>query len=505
MWNNQITPNIDLIETYNSKIDLELVQDKIDLSLINNDLIDDKNLSLYFDATKQNLNYNTLSLTSLRRNYLSVTSSFTINDVGLTLIDYGQKNNLSGESLSFISGQSFSLFPVSGGSGHYGILLTSGTIGNYVDLFGGYFQNFFKLEDYPYQLLPLKNKAGWTIEMNVKKRSNNFNVQSNSNLIIANLSGLSQTIATLSWNGYQDKKIENADTNLIAFYSSLTINNSFEEINKNNSGFIYYIGTRAENKFNNYFLGETGLTTSTGVKLYENQENTISGITIDGLFKNDLLNRVSSTTLNAFGVRIKDDGKVGVRYVSAKTICESGLTIPHIFEQYTTGSVITNEKWTHITVVFTRNTVNLQTEAELFSGCTDSNFENKGLLSFFVDGIRVLDIKEFEDPIFKSLDDNKDKQQGVPYSLSWGGGSQGLFESLTFNGKDYEDQNLLIERWFNGSFSGAISMLRYYTRPLNFLEIRKNIRFENEDKNLNITLLEGGRIVRAPIIFRPVV
>jgi len=58
--------------------------------------------------------------------------------------------------------------------------------------------------------------------------------------------------------------------------------------------------------------------------------------------------------------------------------------------------------------------------------------------------------------------------------MSWGGGTQGLLESQTFGGPDYNDRNLLLEKNFAGTFEGELSQLRFYEKPLNVLEVRNN-------------------------------
>ena len=73
--------------------------------------------------------------------------------------------------------------------------------------------------------------------------------------------------------------------------------------------------------------------------------------------------------------------------------------------------------------------------------------------------------------IGKRLNEYKGKQIGVPFNISIGGGSQGLLESMTFDGQDSEDLGLLIEQNFAGSFIGQISEFKFNICDLNWVDI----------------------------------
>jgi len=89
-----------------------------------------------------------------------------------------------------------------------------------------------------------------------------------------------------------------------------------------------------------------------------------------------------------------------------------------------------------------------------------------GKLMFYVDGRlkhTVYDVDEF---VARRLNEYKDKQLGVPFNISLGGGSQGLLESMTFDGQDPDDLGLTIEQNFAGTFIGDISQFRFYVCDL---------------------------------------
>ena len=58
---------------------------------------------------------------------------------------------------------------------------------------------------------------------------------------------------------------------------------------------------------------------------------------------------------------------------------------------------------------------------------------------FYVDGRLKFVVDDFKEFVSKRLNEYKDKQLGVPFNISLGGGSQGLLESMTFDGQDPDD------------------------------------------------------------------
>jgi hypothetical protein len=123
-----------------------------------------------------------------------------------------------------------------------------------------------------------------------------------------------------------------------------------------------------------------------------------------------------------------------------------------------------------------------------------------GRLKIYVNG-RIFDtIENIEEIIPRALSTDKEKQVGVPFNISWGGGTQGLHNHLTFtgipqsqigliyqqdpelfpinvlSGTTFSDlkTNILLEQNFGGTFEGAISQFRMYTQPLSSDEVKHN-------------------------------
>ena len=62
----------------------------------------------------------------------------------------------------------------------------------------------------------------------------------------------------------------------------------------------------------------------------------------------------------------------------------------------------------------------------------------------------------------KSLNDNSNKQEGVPYNISIGGGTQGLAEVIYVNYYYESLYTLPIEKHFAGNFVGDIKSFSFF-------------------------------------------
>ena len=122
----------------------------------------------------------------------------------------------------------------------------------------------------------------------------------------------------------------------------------------------------------------------------------------------------------------------------------------------------------------------------------------KGRLKIYINGKIFYTIEDFEEIIPRALSTDKEKQVGVPFNISWGGGTQGLRENLTFSSctlpygpyqQDPEcfpvndltgttfnglNTNIVIEQNFAGTFEGGISQFRMYVTPLSAPEVKHN-------------------------------
>ena len=123
-----------------------------------------------------------------------------------------------------------------------------------------------------------------------------------------------------------------------------------------------------------------------------------------------------------------------------------------------------------------------------------------GRLKIYVNGKPFFTIENFEEIIPRPLDTDKERQIGVPFNMSWGGGTQGLHENLIFSSctlpyTDYIQDpelfpenilsgttfagmktNILLEQNFGGTFEGGISQFRMYVDPLTAPEVKHNFK-----------------------------
>ncbi len=175
---------------------------------------------------------------------------------------------------------------------------------------------------------------------------------------------------------------------------------------------------------------------------------------------------------NAIGFIIKDDGSIGYRLLTVTGECQtisgvsiyvSGVTIE---ENYSLSGMVNTDVWNYIVIKFVTG---YKTDCEL-----ENSPSRKGRLSFYVNGKLKYFVDEFDEFIARRLDEYKDKQVGVPFNFSLGGGSQGLVESQTFDGLDFNDRNLPIETNFAGSFIGSISQFKFNICDLSYCNIINN-------------------------------
>lgn len=504
--------------------------------------VDDGYLLSSFDFTT----YTALTNTIISDyNWLgTTTSSFSATTYGLTGLDNGTifydktldddahtslLSALTGTTLVHTSGDTFlTLNMVTGATGVYSypieLITTTATTENYINLQGGFFQGYYKLDGYDYEVLPNHYLDGWGIGTWIKKN---------------------------------DSVTASTDTIL-------------NDIYPNNKGFFFYMGARSENKFWNVFSGNTVSDCTTGATDFcmdvKEIDIDINNIKVDGVgtdisvplsppavdinlvtnkflifgrsngrlcgnelsrdgfgqqrahdydptklfystitrreqtdFRNPFLifgrsngmlcgnepstdgfgqqraHDYSGSTSpvieldkdedikdNAIGFRIKDDGSIGYRLLTVSADCKS----LEVVEEYSKPGLISEDQWTFIIVKWVNNNNNYD-ECDL-----ELKGPRKGRLKFYINSFLVFTSQELSEYVGKRLNELSEKQIGVPYNISIGGGSQGLLESMTFDGQDPQDLGLVIEQNFAGTFIGSMSMFNIYNKSMSFCEIK---------------------------------
>lgn len=158
---------------------------------------------------------------------------------------------------------------------------------------------------------------------------------------------------------------------------------------------------------------------------------------------------------NALAFQIKDDGTLGYKYLVKD--CESDTENYKIETEFTKTPVVENGKWQRINV-------NIK---PVKSGSTMK-------IEFWVDGRLVMVSKTLSEIRLRKLDDLDEKQEGVPFNISLGGGTQGLSEVVYLNYMRLPEYVLPLEKEFGGSFIGWVKNFKFYTCPLNYNKIRRN-------------------------------
>jgi hypothetical protein len=273
------------------------------------------------------------------------------------------------------------------------------------------------------------------------------------------------------------------------FGSGFTIESIIKiESDSFNDGYYFYMGTRAEDKYLPAFLPESGRTTSEGNPLdsYSDVEtvlNTNTGTSYTQLVRT--LNDGKDIFDNVLGFQIMSGGTLGMSKIN-----KDGLLQTFISDN------IVSTGWTIITTVF--KPYNIVTDKDLLE-CLPNRL---GDLTVYVNGRQFWKLENFEEFYCKPMDTSKEKQIGVPFNISFGGGSFGLKHSWHFSGttgntlvQDAIKANLKIEKYYSVPFKGAIQKLRIYDRSFNSREVLHNVLIESENSGYALKINKGGRII----------
>jgi len=367
------------------------------LDCLNNIITD--HLAIHIDITKTNSwNLNTgLTLCSLTKLNNAISDDLILYDFGLTAYDNGRLNKMySGITLTQ-NDNKFKLYRIgvndsSGNTNYSGFTISSvsgSSVGRYFNLSGGCLQGFFKLQGYNYELLSPRYNKGITIE-------------------------------------------------------------TILEILPQSEGIFFYMGSRAEDKYNPFFSGETtilnkntvlyggnktgftylfsGVTTSennylvsyekTGVTLSSFRQPEYSDIVIS-----DVVNQFENINNNIIAFEITNDKKLKYKYINENGILiENESTYP-----------IKRIGWTIIDIVYKPYDYIVDFDNTIYN-CYP---RRKGDLIFYINGRIFWKIKEFDEFYFTGINNDKEKQLGVPYNITWGGGSFGLKNSWHYDNKRY--------------------------------------------------------------------
>ena len=102
------------------------------------------------------------------------------------------------------------------------------------------------------------------------------------------------------------------------------------------------------------------------------------------------------------------------------------------------------------------------------------------IIVIYVNGKLKFKSKELPILNFKKLNDMYSKQEGVPFNISLGGGTQGLSDVIYLNYRKLPEYELPIEKEFAGTFIGFVKALRIYNCGISFSEITQNVIFDGD-------------------------
>ena len=457
--------------------------------------------------------FNTNNFTWNTANVAWLNANFSwLNDIGDGTTGYTVNNNTIidiNNSLTYVieSGDTFCFHEISGYSGNYCYEIDHLNVDNgvyYNKLNGGFYQGFYKIFGQNVEWFPARAKKGWTVDMVVH--------------FPMDLSGT--TTGTTS-----------GETCVI-----------LNDIYPNNSGFIFYIGTRAENKFADQTTIEVQrLETEYSVTpLNTNNLYTYNNlITLDGLtnyigyfnYYNGLMytgrsyttdsqplqyhQKYGDLTYNAFGIRVTNDGRIGYRTIYPTDVCYTGATQEvsgitnnsFIMEpddpcvNYTKALIVT--EYFTIEECYTKKPIIDVSENKFLNitGVFERDFAygdncqlkygdyKKGSFSIYLNGFLVFRNKNFNEVMPHELDTDAKYQEGVPFNISFGGGTQNLMDTILLDNTKHI--NTVLEKFFAGTFLGGVKSFKMHCVPLYTVEVKKEFRSIADIYDLST--INGGR------------
>lgn len=165
---------------------------------------------------------------------------------------------------------------------------------------------------------------------------------------------------------------------------------------------------------------------------------------------------------NALAFRVTDKGEIGYRLLTIDCDKE-GSDKTMMVEGYSFEGVIPSCEWFTVNVRIT------------FLGGDKMKFH------FYVDGKLVYITKELPRINLRELDDLYEKQEGVPYNISLGGGTQGLADTIQYNYMLDPNRVYPLEKYFGGTFIGYMKSFKVFNCFMEQMTILKNYKWESNN------------------------
>lgn len=419
----------------------------MNLECLNNIITDELAINIDISNIKSwDLNENYV-VSSLTKWDLAKSDNIILYDYGLTAFDNGRTNTMWKSSSLTNNDNYLKLYRVGYNDIHnpnndeysgvtattqytnYEITSISGDSGNYFNLNGGYLQGYFKLHNYEYELLPSRYGNGITFEFLL-------------------------------------------------------------HINDDSNGIFYYMGSRSEDKYNPAFSGETvlindlysGITTS-----FENNLNAVNQVnTLKKAFKSfdDMTDieyiepySIDNLKNNVISFELTTDKRLAYKYID-----ELGFINTNVSQ-----SIISSTGFTLITITYTPD--NLIEDNSIL----ECSKRRNGTLNFYVNGRLKWVINKFPEFYFKNIDNNPEKQIGVPYNISFGGGSFGLKHSWHYDYQKYKIYNKDLDVYVNDNFN-VVESQNHDDVLIDGLLLSTNnttfVEYDDENNQIPLTVME---------------
>lgn len=468
-------------------------------------------------ATNNDVEMNDIGLTGVDNGFIWFDKTTISNEEFLEIFLHSQYNIESGDTRLFMT-------QVSGNTQlfDYNLNIESGET-NYISFKGGFYQGFFKLDGFDYQVLPDHMYDDLVFHFDLRPRTDYEISENTLNNLHPENSGIFFYLGTRAenkfWNFYQSGNPYNFDESSIEqvycddIYDTIIDNEYFiddyamkeKPINENeltdsdgnsliengqytittDNKFIFFNRTPTGFTINNWI--EDSLVELKGRKKWTNLnyfpilDRTETGLTIDDLenmefddlkpyYEANGLNLDESKNIfgiykdirnNAFALRITENGAIGYKY-GILNCDDDNLNKYEVVEEYSKDGLINQNEWNSINIRFV-----------LLNKSDKCDYRSKKMkIMIYVNGFLIFISKELPALSFKRLDEIYQKQEGVPYNISLGGGSQGLLESIMPNYYEIPKYVLPIEKDFCGTFIGDIRNFKIYYGFIDYSSIK---------------------------------